>query len=245
MKNQNHSILILGLLFVLLLSSLASAFSIDNTRIESEGLNTNITVNQTVYADVLDVQDDYIYFENLLVYSGGEYLNYTINITDSDMDYVYNSTQKDLPHILSSSNTEKVINSTLFNTTEIATIVVSSTLCSTVNTIESVTASNGTVLSYSCTAPYITVNMIIPSGVTTLTINKANGEIIMANWVNTFVGMFALLIIVVFLFIALGFMLPMMGGTAPEMDIAKIVWIFVLTAILFAAGIVIFSSLGI
>ena len=111
---MNKNILFIGI--VILLLPFVSAFSIDNTRIESAGLNTNITINETIYADVLDVHDTYIYFQNLRTYTGTEYLNYTLNVTDSDLLLIYNSSRKDIPYISSSTSTSKVITSSLTDT---------------------------------------------------------------------------------------------------------------------------------
>lgn len=114
MKKQNV-ILILSLSFVVVLSSLASAFSMNNLRIEDSVLNTNVSINETIYADLLDFGSGYIYFENLTVNTGSENITYTINITASNTNYYYNSTRKDLPYLSSSSDTTKVITGSIKN----------------------------------------------------------------------------------------------------------------------------------
>lgn len=114
MKTQNiASKLILAALFVIMLSTLASAFTINNTMIESEGLNTNISINETITLDVLDVQDDYIYMENLTQTYAGDTMIADIYITATDSMYYFNASHKDLPYISSSTDLVKVISTGL------------------------------------------------------------------------------------------------------------------------------------
>jgi uncharacterized membrane protein YidH (DUF202 family) len=150
---------LLGLVFSLSIA-FVSAFSIDNTRIESSGLNTNITINETIYADVLDVQDTYIYFQNLRTYTGTEYLNYSLNITDTDTLLVYNSSRKDLPYISSSSTTQKIITSTIaVNGSAIVNINCANTKRITHNGID---------ITYTCSNNVARLSLSIPSGASTI-----------------------------------------------------------------------------
>jgi hypothetical protein len=234
---------LLGLVFLLSIA-FVSAFSIDNTKIESAGLNTNITINQTVYMSVLDVQDTYINLTDFQAYTGTEYLEYDLYITASNAAYVYNSSRKDFPYIQSSTDATKVVNNTydLIN----VTLKLSTGYCGTVETVDTVTVSNGTVQSWDCTNSTLTINMELGVGQTVITLEKAAGERLLKNWIRIFSSMFALLIVVVFLFVALGYLAPITGRTIETgIDFKSAVIMIILSAILFAAAIVIFSSMGI
>lgn len=53
------------LMWLVVLSSLCYAVELNTTTIESTGLNTNISINQSIFFDILDLQDTYISFTNL------------------------------------------------------------------------------------------------------------------------------------------------------------------------------------
>jgi len=232
-------------LFVIMLSALASAFSIDNTKIESAGLNTNITINKTVYMSVLDVQDTYINLTDFQAYTGTEYLEYDLYITATDTAYAYNSSRKDFPYIQSSTDSIKVINNT-YDLTNVTLKLLTSYCGHPIELVDTVTVSNGTVQSWDCTNSTLTINMELGVGQTVITLEKAAGERLLKNWIIIFSSMFALLIVVVFLFVALGYLAPITGRTIETgIDFKAAVIMIILSAILFAAAIVIFSSMGI
>lgn len=117
-------------LVMLLLSSMVYAIDLNGIRLESVGLNTNVSINGTVSADLyeIDISGNHIYFENLTVSTGTEYLKYNLNITESNKDYIFNSSRKDLPYISASSSTSKTITATNFSVN--STVVLDVTGCS-------------------------------------------------------------------------------------------------------------------
>ncbi len=109
------------LIIMLLAISGAYAFTLDNIIIESTGLNTTIIINQSVTADLLQVEDSYIYFGNLTINKSTEYIIYNINITLGNITLRHDNSILELPHIGYSDNNNKIINYTYFNNININT----------------------------------------------------------------------------------------------------------------------------
>jgi len=106
---------ILLLTIILLLLPSVFAISINDTIVQSLGLNTNITFNVTRHYDTLAISSSGIYFEN---YRLTDIIDekITFNLTESNVDYRVNTTNKDLPYYNSSNTTRKIITSAFVNT---------------------------------------------------------------------------------------------------------------------------------
>ena len=234
------------LIVMLLVIPLASAMTVNNTVYSSVGLNTNLTINKSMSLSAIDVQTDYIYLQGYKDYLGSEYLTANLNITSSNTNYYYNNTQNDLVYISLSLSTSKVITNNLPNNYTINLNNISTIYCNgnVKDKLDSLTVSQGTINSYTCSNGILSVNMFLLTGNTTLTLVRENGAVLMSNWIGTFAAMFALLVLVVFLVIAMAYLMPIYGGKPIDMDMGQIAWLLVLSAILFAAGVVIFSAMN-
>jgi hypothetical protein len=161
-------IILLGLLFCLM--PIVFAASINDSIVQSLGLNTNITFNVTRHYDQLTVDSAFILFEGYRATDGATE-TLTFNITESNGDYYVNSSQEDLPHITTTSNTQKIINSGLTNTLNV-TLVVDVMDC---NGIVNV-SKGSTVLSTTCASNSLTATVEVANGDNTITINYLSND---------------------------------------------------------------------
>ena len=161
------------LMLCILLLPLAYALELDDTLIESIGLNTSIQVNETIYFDLFDINESYIYIENFTYTSGSEYLISDINITESNARYYYNSTSKDLPYISSTSSSSKTLTTSIG-----ANVTVVLDIPCTTRTISSIvyTDANSVTTTYiapytECSSAQITYDLELIAGDNIITIN--------------------------------------------------------------------------
>jgi len=123
-----------------------SAISI-NTSINFDLSNSSINYTST------SITDYSIYFEEIYITEGSEYIQYNINITESDKLYSYNDNQKDLPHINASTSTVTRIKSNMDND---ATSVIL-TKIATCSELFDVGCDSCSILSYSCNSDIATI----------------------------------------------------------------------------------------
>jgi len=96
------------LLLILLFLPITLAATLNDTIIYSTGLNTRITVNETIYFTTLTVGSTGIHFDNYNYSLGSEYIIADFNITATNTNYTHGTT-KSLPYISTSAPNVKII----------------------------------------------------------------------------------------------------------------------------------------
>jgi len=217
--------------------------------IESGGyLNTSIAITAPLNVTKIVTANNYIFLDTYARNLSNEWLKANITITSFNGRLSYTPTTVDLPTLVSSTNTIKTINNPLSDSFT-AVFNLTTTYCnnSAKDRLNEVTISQGSVLSYVCNNDTtLIVTATILSGITTMTLVRQNSAILINNWAATFASMFGLLIVVVMLAVAMGYMLPLFGKDENNsIDLRKATIILVLSAILFAIAIIIFSYLAV
>jgi hypothetical protein len=104
---------IIYILMFCLMLYLASAVELNDTYINSTGLNTSINITKPIYFDVLTVGSTGIYFDDLRP-TASSTETFTFNLTESNGRYIIDYSRYDLPYIaLSSTVYNKYIKSNL------------------------------------------------------------------------------------------------------------------------------------
>lgn len=151
---MNKTILLLMLVCLSAVSVLGASVTLNESLINSSGINTTINVTNNIYFDVLDVSSGGIYFENFTpTNSTTTYM--TFNITNENQTYFWNDSNMDLPYVSSIGTLTVTITNNINNTDMTAVFPFA---CANVYNY-SVVSNADSLSGYSCNSDVVTITV--------------------------------------------------------------------------------------
>jgi hypothetical protein len=244
MVKENLVKFYLGILILLALP-IVTAVELSNTAIISTGLNLTINITTpSLFADVIQVEDSFIYFQGLRA-SAGATDKITINITEQNKSYF----GTDLPYFFSSTATNKHIASNI--TSLNGTLSTWVTDCSTAGTMKYYPKNASYYLtyldgSYTCSNGVATITNVLinpspNSNIWEITYDGIQSELCSdtLNGLGDFGVWFGIIIIVA---IAGGIIFLMYGDTSGISEANDMSTIIIIAAIVISLGAIIIAN---
>ena len=236
MKLKKNKVLILTSILVLTLIYTVSSLEVNNTNYFCTSPNQTINFTNS-YLDSIEC-GNYISITNLrLSDSANEKL--TFNITTNNSQYFGNQ----LPYFLTSSNTNKVINSSINLN---STLTLSFTDCSNIGTIS--TSNNQKFQLPTCTGSSLVVlnNVILSNGLTTISIDYGAASIKTCNnFFTTGNSLIDFVVIFIIVACAIAAIYLISGGQeGTEIDLTSIAGIALVSFIVAIIGMIIINAIG-
>jgi hypothetical protein len=226
------------IILILLALPIVTAVELSNTALISTGLNLTINITTpSLFADVVQVEDSFIYFQGLRA-SDSATDKITINITEQNKSYF----GSDLPYFSTNTKTSKIISSSLTNTVN-GSVALEVSNCGSIGRITYLSNSGNMSKTwepseYTCTSGAVTLSSILlepGSNSFGLSFNQAMEDICTSSD-NTFAGatgLVGLILTMIFLTVILGaLILSSTGLVNLDFNIKEIDWKMLVTGVI-------------